>query len=895
VETGIIFHRYIFFINKADRIVDMKKSYETPRSITKIAEIKKKDIWTIRLLIACGLAIMVLFIRWFLKPGHVGYQPIFWLLTAALLFKLVKMLHEWYHYWDPSIPVPPVLKTPFSVDVLTTACPGEPQEMIIRTLRAMKEIRYPHTNYLCDEGDDPALKKVCAELGIIHVTRTDKSNAKAGNINNALRQATGGICIVLDPDHVPLPDFIDRVLPYFEDPAIGFVQCVQGYGNQSESIIARGAAEQTYHFYGPMMMCMNSYGTVQAIGANCSFRRTALDSIGGHAAGLSEDMHTAMQLHAKGWKSVYIPEVLTRGLVPATLSSYYKQQLKWSRGTFELLFRTYPVLFKNFTWRQKVHYFTIPLYFLFGLINFIDILVPLLALTFAQVPWEVDLKDFGIFFLPLCGLSMIIRLFAQRWLLEKHERGFHLAGGILRTATWWIFLVGFIYAIFNIKVPYIPTPKEDEHQNYIQLSIPNMAIALICGAGIAYGLFLDWSPYSFAMAFYALVNAGMLAFIVFMSQQRFLDTFVQRLQSVSILSAFNKALGEAVFKTQHALHALLRSGPVALLIGSALLFLSYSSVDNEGRDELPKQKDFGGFYSGISMHDIVDSKKIKTLSASFNNSFELVSIDQSWDTTSAGIKNIDAVKSLHAIPLINWEVPAVNNSVWKMISNRECDHYLEQVAAQLRAFSDPVMISFSPGFDHAQAGIPNSAHEFVKAWQYIYTFFNDLGVSNITWVWSPAYSSSEAYYPGSQFVDWIGVSCLNYGENDADNDNYSFEQLYLPFRNKFGPFQKPFIITELGTAAGKGQASWFGKAFQGMQEKYHEVHAAVISDEMKTTRREGHSCRNTLSERSASYGRRDPGTPAVSFTVYCRRCGRFQAADQGKAFLHKRRCIQYCS
>ena len=76
-----------------------------------------------------------------------------------------------------------------------------------------------------------------------------------------------------------------------------------------------------------MMMTMNSYGTVNAIGANCVFRRKALDSIGGHSPGLSEDMHTAMQLFAKGWKSVYVPKVFTRGLVPSSLTSYYKQQL----------------------------------------------------------------------------------------------------------------------------------------------------------------------------------------------------------------------------------------------------------------------------------------------------------------------------------------------------------------------------------------------------------------------------------------------------------------------------------------------------------------------------------------------------------------------------------------
>ena len=60
------------------------------------------------------------------------------------------------------------------------------------------------------------------------------------------------------------------------------------------------------------MMGMNAYNTAQAIGANCTFRRAALDSIGGHAAGLTEDMHTAMRLHAQGWKS----RVRARGREP---------------------------------------------------------------------------------------------------------------------------------------------------------------------------------------------------------------------------------------------------------------------------------------------------------------------------------------------------------------------------------------------------------------------------------------------------------------------------------------------------------------------------------------------------------------------------------------------------
>ncbi|MFL5753909.1 MAG: glycosyltransferase, partial [Bacteroidia bacterium] len=178
----------------------MSTAYKTSPALTKVSAPEKKDILTIRFLIVCGLLAMLIFSCWFFDKDHIGYGPIFYLLTFALIFKLIKMLHEWYHYWSVSVPPCPEWKTERKVDVLTTACPGEPFEMIYKTLKAMSRIEYPHTSYLCDEGNDPKLKKACEELGVIHVTRTEKINAKAGNINNALKQATGDICVVLDPD-----------------------------------------------------------------------------------------------------------------------------------------------------------------------------------------------------------------------------------------------------------------------------------------------------------------------------------------------------------------------------------------------------------------------------------------------------------------------------------------------------------------------------------------------------------------------------------------------------------------------------------------------------------------------------------------------------------------------
>ncbi|MEW6469893.1 MAG: cellulose synthase catalytic subunit, partial [Bacteroidota bacterium] len=684
----------------------MAKAYHTS-PVIRVSPPRKKDILTMRFLICCGVCSMIIFLAWFSDTGHIGHPLLYWMLTFALGFKLMKMLQEWYHYWSVSVPERPPWKTRWSVDVLTTACPGEPREMIIRTLEAMQAIRYPHTSYLCDEGDDPVLKKACEELGVIHVTRKEKKDAKAGNINNALRQATGDICVILDPDHVPLPGFLDRVLPYFEDPDVGYVQCVQAYGNREESFIARAAAEQSYHFYGPMMMCMNSYGTVQAIGANCTFRRKALDSIGGHAPGLAEDMHTAMRLQAKGWKPVYIPEILSRGLVPATLSSYYKQQLKWSRGCFELLFRTYPLLFGRLTWRQRLHHFIMPLYFLFGLVNFFDLAVPVIALGLAHVPWQVEMREFAFSFLLLCGLAMVIRLYAQRWLLEEHERGLHLAGGMLRTATWWILLIGFIYALFNIKVPYIPTPKEDEHRNCWKLCLPNIFCALACIIFIAYGLRLDWTPYSLVMAGFALINAAILIYVTLVSQQKLLhrarEKMAQLSWSVKSIAAVNMVAGAV----QRNAWSMLQKAPIAIILAFSLLLLSYNQAEEKTGFE-PEGQSAIGFYLGASFSEL----ESPVLEQHLGRSYDVIALHSRWGEPLP-LEEMRAISARGAVPLIRWKLEPES---FAAILNKRAESCLAYYASEFRDFAEPVFINFCPGFDTTA----RQPEQFKKAWQYVH-------------------------------------------------------------------------------------------------------------------------------------------------------------------------------
>jgi hypothetical protein len=224
-------------------------------------------------------------------------------------------------------------------------------------------------------------------------------------------------------------------------------------------------------------------------------------------------MHTTMLLFAKGWRSVYVPEVLTRGLVPSTLSAYCKQQLKWACGSFELLLRSYPGLVKGFTFWQAVHYLFAPLYFLRGAVSLVSIIVPIMALFFGGIPLRVDLLLYLAMYAPVLVVATAIRQVAQHWAIEEQERGAHLIGGILGAGSWFVFLQGVLCAIFRIKLPYLPTPKDDEPEDCWKLAAPNLVAAALSFAAAVYGIVTDWNPFTLLMIFFALWNAIQLTFV----------------------------------------------------------------------------------------------------------------------------------------------------------------------------------------------------------------------------------------------------------------------------------------------------------------------------------------------------------------------------------------------
>jgi cellulose synthase (UDP-forming) len=444
------------------------------------APIQTWQRWVLALFLFLGLQSVVYFGLWWFRLVHVNRPVLFVLLSLATWYGVFRMMVGWYNAFH--LEQPPIMPSVEgkSVAVFTTSSPGEPYEMFVRTLAALRDVRYPHTTYLLDDTQDPRFADLAWEMEAVHMEIVGVPGAKAGKINEALKRTTEEFILVLDPDHIPLPHFIDRVIGYFGDETVGFVQVSQAYYNAGESFVARAAAEQTFSFYGPILQGMYGTGTSVAIGANCTFRRSALESIGGHGIGLAEDLVTSIRLHAAGWKSVYVPEVVSRGLVPSDLDSFVKQQLKWSRGVHEVLFKEYPRAFPRLTAHQKISYFMIGSYYIVGLTTLIYISIPLIYLWTGRQPAAFLLSEYIQHALPVGLFGILIYRLSQQWLCDPvRERGFHWRGTLMKVGCWSVYLKGLVLSLANIAVPYIPTAKERRQGRFWKLArVPVLVIAV---------------------------------------------------------------------------------------------------------------------------------------------------------------------------------------------------------------------------------------------------------------------------------------------------------------------------------------------------------------------------------------------------------------------------------
>ncbi|MFE2308638.1 glycosyltransferase family 2 protein [Streptomyces sp. NPDC059411] len=460
-------------------------SREEPR-----ARIRAVALMTLAPLAAAGL---LLYLVW---PSHwtvrEGGEP--WLvrldsvmlgsIALIMLFMLVNVVSIAHATMVARDPVPVPAEPGTRVAFLTTYVPGkEPLAMAAATLRGAVRVRHggPLDVWLLDEGDDPGARALCAELGVRHFTRkgvaewntakgAHRARTKHGNYNAWLARhgEEYDYLACVDTDHVPLPNYLERMLGFFRDPDTAFVVGPQVYGNYTAPV-TKAAESQQYLFHALIQRAGNRYGAPMFVGTNNAVRISALRQVGGLYDSVTEDMATGFELHRRRnpvtgrfWRSVYTPDVLAVGEGPISWTDFFTQQLRWSRGTYETLLRQY--------WRgcfrmppgRWLNYTLMLVYYPMTAVNWmLGVLSCVLFLWFGASGTQVSSEVWLMLYTDAAALQVGLYLWNRRHNVSPHEPAGSggLAGMAMSAICAPVYLKSLGSAVLHTRGRFVVTPK----------------------------------------------------------------------------------------------------------------------------------------------------------------------------------------------------------------------------------------------------------------------------------------------------------------------------------------------------------------------------------------------------------------------------------------------------
>jgi len=229
--------------------------------------------------------------------------------------------------------------------------------VVDRLIGAVARLEYPRDRLeiqvLDDSTDETreiaeaAVRRLTARgLDVTYLHRTDRKGYKAGALADGLRVARGEFVAIFDADFLPTPDFLRQAIHHFTDPGVGMVQARWGHINQDYSLLTKVQA-----------ILLDGHFVLEHGGRNragCFFnfngtagmwRRTAIDDAGGWQGDtLTEDLDLSYRAQLKGWRFVFLPDVIAPAEVPVEMNAFKSQQFRWAKGSIQTCRKLLPAL-----------------------------------------------------------------------------------------------------------------------------------------------------------------------------------------------------------------------------------------------------------------------------------------------------------------------------------------------------------------------------------------------------------------------------------------------------------------------------------------------------------------------------------------------------------------------
>ncbi len=233
----------------------------------------------------------------------------------------------------------------------------------------------------------------------------------------------GELVVVFDADHVPARSFLTETVGYFDlDPRLFLVQTPHFFINpdplernlRTFSIMP----SENEMFYGVIQRGLDKWNAAFFCGSAAVLRREALVTTNGFSGlTITEDCETALELHSRGWNSVYVDKPLIAGLQPETFASFIGQRSRWAQGMMQILRFQFPPFKRGLHLGQRLCYMSSTLFWLFPFNRWIFLISPFFYLFFSL---EIFVAS-GAEFMAYTTSYMAVNLMMQNYLYGRYR------------------------------------------------------------------------------------------------------------------------------------------------------------------------------------------------------------------------------------------------------------------------------------------------------------------------------------------------------------------------------------------------------------------------------------------------------------------------------------------
>jgi len=384
--------------------------------------------------------------------------PVETLTLAAYFFVLIILaIYGWHRYYLVYLYMKnrdkgPTATAPLDpIPVVTIQLPLY-NEMYVadRLIEAVCGIDYPRDRLeiqvLDDSTDetrsiaDLAVRRFAAQgIDIKYYHRSDRKGFKAGALEAGLKAARGEFIAIFDADFIPTHDFLTRLMPHFADPGIGMVQARWGHINQDYSLLTKiqsilldghfvlehGGRNRSGRFF-------NFNGTAGA------WRRVTIDDAGGwqHDT-LTEDLDLSYRAQLRGWRFVFLGDLIAPAEVPVEMNAFKSQQHRWAKGSVQTCCKLLPrILRADLPLGVKAEaFYHLTANFNYPLMCILSVLMfPSMVIRYNMGWYEMLLIDVPLFFaatFSVCNFYMVCQREIHRdWLARIKYLPFLMSIGI---------------------------------------------------------------------------------------------------------------------------------------------------------------------------------------------------------------------------------------------------------------------------------------------------------------------------------------------------------------------------------------------------------------------------------------------------------------------------------